>query len=59
MQSEHQREQDEDAVTVVRRRVRSLDGEPYFINDSYFLAGRHLRDHVPDRHRPRSQPSTG
>lgn len=29
-------EQDEDAVTVVRRRVRSLDGEPYFINDSYF-----------------------
>ena len=29
-------EQDKDAVTVVRRRVRSLDGEPYFINDSYF-----------------------
>lgn len=29
-------EQDDNAVTVVRRRVRSLDGEPYFINDSYF-----------------------
>lgn len=25
-----------DALAVVRRRVRSLDGEPYFINDSYF-----------------------
>lgn len=27
---------DDDALVVVRRRVRSLDGEPYFINDSYF-----------------------
>ena len=25
-----------DASAVVRRRVRSLDGEPYYINDSYF-----------------------
>ncbi|HEU0089662.1 MAG TPA: GntR family transcriptional regulator [Pseudonocardiaceae bacterium] len=32
-------ELDDDAVTVVRRRVRSLDGEPYFINDSYFPLG--------------------
>lgn len=27
---------DETASAVVRRRVRSLDGEPYYINDSYF-----------------------
>lgn len=28
----------EDDLTVVRRRVRSLDGEPFNINDSYFPA---------------------
>ncbi len=27
---------DDGAAAVVRRRVRSLDGEPYYINDSYY-----------------------